>query len=671
MRGKRPESKLPTPAGGKARRRLAGLLGLAAAVGTAGSFLAGQALLQDDGERPVRLQALEASAHALAASADAEITRHATVAAALAASPVLKQPAWDLQALDGYARAAALALGHPLVVADTSLAQLVNTAVPFGIPLPALDETSAALRALEYDSVAVTTRPSDADEELSTIAIAVAAEREGKKIGVVTTRIEALALRHVLDSVAQAGMVAILVDRSGHFISSIAQPPGTGFSLRQFLDGMAFDAAKSGSRTAADGTSVDYVARPLRTVPEWSAVAIAPASGSVRPVATASFVGASLAALATFLAASLVMLSDRRSRISEADLSAAEKARLTALVSEAEALRHVSELRSLHDTIPVGLALLDRDLCFLSVNAKLAGVSGVPDAEHIGRRPSDVLPPSIAVPLENAHSRVLVSGRPVLEVPLSGEAPGTVRNTRHLLASCHPVRDSQGRISSVSMVLQDVTERVRAETGRELLVRELNHRVKNMLATVQSIVSITLRRGSGDPKHLGAELNGRLATLARAHDLLTEHAWAEADLVDVAQAALKPWLSDLQERVSIEGPRGILLRPKQAQATVLALHELATNATKYGALSQDEGCISLRWHTDTNGLAVMEWTETGGPPVIEPPVEKRGFGTRLLERALASDLGAGTHVRLTFAPEGLQARISFIGAAGPPEVVAA
>jgi PAS domain S-box-containing protein len=657
---------------GSARARLAaGLLAVAAAA-AAGPLLAGLALFQGDPGKPERLQALDTSARALAAAADAEIARHATMVSALAASPVLDRPTADLRDLDAHARAMARVLGTPVTVADTSLAQLVDTAVAFGTPLPGLDDTSTALRALESGTVAVSGRTSGADDEHPAIIIVVPARRNGENVAVVATRINALHLGRILGGMVRDGMAADLADRSGHVIASTAQSPDLKVPARLDPDVVAFHPAGSGSGTAANGTSVHYAARQLQTLPDWTVIAITPApAGSIWPAATSNFVGAGLAALVAMLATGFTLLRERRSRTGEEILATAEKARQTALESEAEALRNLSELKGLHDTIPVGLALLDRDLCFLSVNAKLAGVAGVSGTDHIGRRPSDVLPSSIAAPIEDAHGHVLATGRPVIEVPLSGEAPGTVRNTRHLLASCHPVRDGKGRIAGVSMVLQDVTERVRAEKGRELLVRELNHRVKNTLTTVQSIVSITLRRAGTNPQRLSAELGARLRTLACAHDLLMAHAWTAADLVDVARAALNPWLDDTPARVIINGSHGVLLRPTQAQAVVLALHELATNAMKHGALSQDEGRVCLRWRTEASGLTTMEWVETGGPSVVEPPIEKRGFGTRLLERALASDLGAGTEVRLVFAPEGLQARVSFVGATRAPGAFAA
>jgi len=641
---------------------------MAAAVAT-GPLVAGLSIFQGDPAETARLEALTDSARNLAAVVDAEIERNAELLAALAASPVLDQPTANLRSLDAHARATAGVLGSPVAVADTSLAQLVNTAVEFGTPLPGLASTSAALRAMETGAVSVEEQIAGQGDGTSAAVIAVPVRRGAASIAVVATEINAARLRRVLGGLVREGLSAALVDRGGNVVAS-TQLPDPDLPLALKPDQLRSRQAGRGRARLANGTSFTYAVRQLRTLPEWTLVAVSPARST--PVWTAAGTTLAGAGLAALIAALMLRSTLRRwpQERSAEELIALRKARAAA-ESEAEALRALSELKTLHDTIPVGLALLSRDFRFLSVNAKLVTISGISGAEHIGRRPSDVFPPSIAEPLEEAHQRVLATGRPVIEVSLSGEAPGTVRNTRHFLASCYPVHDGDGRITSVSIVLQDVTERVRAERGRELLVRELNHRVKNTLATVQSIAGVTLRRPGASPQQLTADLGARLRALARAHDLLTAHAWGATDLGEIAQAALAPWMDGMPARLTITGSPGVLLRPAQAQAIVLALHELATNATKHGALSREEGRANLRWHRHSDGQTTMEWIETGGPAVVEPPSEKRGFGTRLLERALASDLGAGTEVRLVFASEGLRARISFRSASTVPDPVAA
>jgi two-component sensor histidine kinase len=211
-------------------------------------------------------------------------------------------------------------------------------------------------------------------------------------------------------------------------------------------------------------------------------------------------------------------------------------------------------------------------------------------------------------------------------------------------------------VDDVVRLLADASRR------RALLVAELNHRVKNTLATVQSVAAQTLRSARGDTVRFTHEFGQRLQVLAAAHNLLTAHSWGRTDLTAVVQAALGPWLDDAEgggvRRVLVGGPPGIPLAPRQAQAVVLALHELATNAVKYGALSRAAGRVELGWSRGPDGAVELRWVEAGGPPVASPP-ERRGFGTRLLERALAQDLGPGAAVELRFEPAGLHARIRF------------
>jgi PAS domain S-box-containing protein len=333
-----------------------------------------------------------------------------------------------------------------------------------------------------------------------------------------------------------------------------------------------------------------------------------------------------------------------------------EAARLARQDAE-EARRALAELRAICETIPVGLALLDAGAArLLSSNARLAAFAGLPPDALAGRPAADVLPPALAEVLLDAHARVLREGRPVLDLQVAAEAGGALRNIRQLLLSCHPVRAGDGRIEAVSAVVQDVTERARAEASRDLLVKELNHRVKNCLATVLTIAHQTLRGAGDDLGTFERSFSARIRALARAHDLLTLNAWHEADLGAVARAALAPWLED--PRLRIEPGPEVLLRPAQAQALVLAFNELATNAAKYGALTRPEGDVWLRWSLDPEGMVLLRWSESGGPPVPPRPA-RRGFGTRLLEQALSRDLGSGAEPTLLFDPEGLHANIRF------------
>jgi PAS domain S-box-containing protein len=195
-----------------------------------------------------------------------------------------------------------------------------------------------------------------------------------------------------------------------------------------------------------------------------------------------------------------------------------------------------------------------------------------------------------------------------------------------------------------------VLERKRTEEHQRLLINELNHRVKNTLAIVQSIAHQTLK-GEDTSERTRRALESRLAALAGAHDLLTSEKWETASLVSVARSA-GIGCGASEARYSAEGP-DVRLQPQMAVSVAMAIHELCTNAVKYGALSNETGTVALRWQVEgaEDGIRRLRlvWQESGGPAVSPP--RQRGFGTRLIERGLAADLG-GT-ASIAFLPGGV------------------
>ncbi|HEY1425435.1 MAG TPA: HWE histidine kinase domain-containing protein [Caulobacteraceae bacterium] len=203
--------------------------------------------------------------------------------------------------------------------------------------------------------------------------------------------------------------------------------------------------------------------------------------------------------------------------------------------------------------------------------------------------------------------------------------------------------DGEGRKAvAIAGASRDITDIKQAAALQRLLVNELNHRVKNTLATVQAITSQTLRGAASLDDARGA-IEDRIISLARVHDLLTARSWSGADVCDVAARALQPFAP---AQVELTGP-SVDVSPQHALALSLALHELATNAAKYGALSVPDGRVEIRWERWDDGLR-LTWRERGGPPVATPT--RRGFGTRLLEASFGD---VGGHSRLSYAPEGV------------------
>ncbi|HEY8571564.1 PAS domain-containing sensor histidine kinase [Phenylobacterium sp.] len=203
--------------------------------------------------------------------------------------------------------------------------------------------------------------------------------------------------------------------------------------------------------------------------------------------------------------------------------------------------------------------------------------------------------------------------------------------------------DETGRPVRLLSVQTDVTERKRDEVRQRLLIHELNHRVKNTLASIQSIASQTLRN-AGSLEQAREDFESRLLALSRTHDILTRQTWEGADLGEIVAGAAEPYGA---ERVRISGPPAHL-PPQTAVSIAMALHELATNAAKYGALSTPGGHVDIAWTFEAGDLRLV-WREVGGPPVAPPT--RRGFGARLIERGLARELNGGAAIE--YAPTGV------------------
>lgn len=208
-----------------------------------------------------------------------------------------------------------------------------------------------------------------------------------------------------------------------------------------------------------------------------------------------------------------------------------------------------------------------------------------------------------------------------------------------------PVGRTPDRRNLFLWVGHDVTARKQAERNQQLLMGELNHRVKNTLATVQAIAKQTLRH-SGEPKRFAESFSGRLQALSRAHSILSAETWKGADVKDLIRDQLALGAID-EQRLAING-RTFRLEPQHSLHVALILHELATNANKYGAFSGPTGTISIAWSIDGCDF-VLTWKESGGPVVLASP--KRGFGTTLIEQTVKGD---GGRAQVAFDTDGVK-----------------
>jgi two-component sensor histidine kinase len=218
---------------------------------------------------------------------------------------------------------------------------------------------------------------------------------------------------------------------------------------------------------------------------------------------------------------------------------------------------------------------------------------------------------------------------------------GGVRWTRRYISM---LRDADGRPECVMVLATDITERIAYEQKIRLLLREVNHRAKNMLGVVQAIARSTAASGAEDFQARFAE---RIRALAAAHDLLVHSDWQGVDLAELVSSQLGHVSHLTGTRILIDGPP-LRISGAAAQTLGMALHELATNAVKYGALSSAAGTVTINWRTEGDRFA-MDWIERGGPPVEDS--ERSGFGTVVMDRMTRMTLSG--EVRIDRAPEGL------------------
>jgi two-component system CheB/CheR fusion protein len=225
----------------------------------------------------------------------------------------------------------------------------------------------------------------------------------------------------------------------------------------------------------------------------------------------------------------------------------------------------------------------------------------------------------------------------------------------HVSVNLEPVRDPAGKVVALSSIERDISDIKRNQERQALLLAELDHRVKNTLALVNSIIAHTLDAGHS-PEEFAAAVQGRLKALADAHRLLSRSHWDGADLEAVLREQLVPFRSRRLRNVKLEGP-DVRLQAGAALTLSMVVHELATNAAKYGALSVPEGTLDVAWRLENTASprVALEWRESGGPAVQAP--ERRGFGSTLIERAVSYELGGSS--RLEYAANGARCHIEF------------
>ena len=212
-----------------------------------------------------------------------------------------------------------------------------------------------------------------------------------------------------------------------------------------------------------------------------------------------------------------------------------------------------------------------------------------------------------------------------------------------------PVKSADGRIVGASKIARDITEQKRSQELVSTLAREAEHRSKNLLANVQATVNLSQ---ADTPEGLKHAIEGRIQALANVHSRFVESRWTGAEVSTIASRELAPYAEQAEGRVRISGPP-VVLEPNAAQAIGVTLHELATNAAKYGALSMAGGSVAINWTYQAGGPLRLRWSETGGPKVEVPT--RKGFGGRIIERMIAQLNGT---TKFDWRPEGLACEIT-------------
>jgi PAS domain S-box-containing protein len=291
-------------------------------------------------------------------------------------------------------------------------------------------------------------------------------------------------------------------------------------------------------------------------------------------------------------------------------------------------------------------AIISKDLdgIIRSWNEGAERLFGYSAAEAVGRHVSLLIPPDRQNEEPSIIERIRQGERIDHYETIRQRKDGSLID---ISLTVSPVKNAAGQVIGASKIARDITERRRAQEASDLLLHEIKHRVKNTLGTVQAIAAQTFRDGPRDERDA---FSGRLRALSSAHDLLTQHDWDQVSLQGMIGRALAPFRESRAERFQVSGEDAIL-NANLALLLAMAIHELATNAVKYGALSNDTGTVTLTWRMTGAGEArtlALEWRESGGPPVGAPT--RKGFGSTLIERALRQEQGSSC---FDFRPEGV------------------
>ena len=624
------------------------------------------------------------TAQRLIAAVDLELSRMQVASQALATFPTLLMQ--DFQAFHGQALDA-LRVWSPedpnklaVVVRDLSSQQVVNTRLPWGVPLPKGTNPEVDREVVQSARAVIQGVFVGATSGRPIISIRVPVMRDGKVTHVLSMAVEPERFAEIIGSEKlPSGWVGTLVDRDDRIIARsrehdrfVGQLAPAEFGTKGGGEGgvwtgrnlngepvlAAYERSPVSGWKAYIGVPMDAANQPLRTSLQFIAALglLALALSFFLAIPFGERIAQPLRALAD--SARMLgrgqLVAPMETRVREVDEVSRVLAGASSELREREAALRASEgrLRATHENAAVGVVEVNSEGRFLYVNTAHAKLTGHSREELIGRhfahathaedrdRDYDLFRRQVAgefaiYTIEKQHVRV----------------DGSVGWAR---VSSTAVHDTEGAFLYAVRLIEDITERKRAEATQRLLIDELNHRVKNTLATVQALAHQTFRQPI-PPEVARERFEARLLSLSRTHNLLNERNWAGAALKDVLALELEPFVGEHRNRFTATGS-DIDLPPRMAVVVGMIFHELATNAAKYGALSIPFGRVAVNWCVATESsqrVLQVEWIERGGPPVTQPL--HRGFGSRLIEQATTQQLNGRAELR--FAAEGLTCRL--------------
>nr|WP_302474094.1 HWE histidine kinase domain-containing protein [Roseococcus sp. MDT2-1-1] len=317
------------------------------------------------------------------------------------------------------------------------------------------------------------------------------------------------------------------------------------------------------------------------------------------------------------------------------------------------------EYQAIFDTAAAGVAEVDATtLRYARVNRRFCEIVGREEAELVGR----LVPDDLVHPEDRGRTPAAVALRKRRAIQVEGRVLRPDGKLTWVRASASVILErGTGRPLRILTILQDVTERRQAEEARALLAGEVDHRAKNALAIVLAAVRLTPRT---EMEAYARAIEGRVAALARTHTLLAEARWTGADLQALVEGELAPFLvpsAGPQPRARVSGPE-LVVAAEAAQTISLLLHELATNATKHGALSVPGGFVEVSWERDdAASMLRLRWAERNGPPVEKP--KRQGFGTQVINRLVEAQRNG--MVERHWEPEGFTCVVT-MGFGKPP-----